>query len=188
MRCSRWLLGARLEMSETKAGQLFRRIILENVRWFWDRNHFFFQNKSWTPLHVAFINSKKSTCQLLCALDGVDQNAVNNYGDTAVHFAVRLSHVDCARTLLEFNVDTSKARVMAWTEVEIVQLFDEHRKRSVKILNFFICLKWNFAFAFIRFFYNFFSGNWTNCNSKSSARRTTSEDSEIFQIWSGKYI
>ena len=31
MRCWRWLLGARLEMSETTTGQLFQRIILENV-------------------------------------------------------------------------------------------------------------------------------------------------------------
>ena len=69
---------------------------------------------------------------MLCALDGVDQNAVNNDGKTALDVAVSFSKVDCVRALLEFNVDTCKARVMANTNVEIVQLLDEHRKRSVK--------------------------------------------------------
>ena len=68
---------------------------------------------------------------MLCALDGVDQNAVDINGDTALNLAINGSQVDCVRVLLEFNVDTSKARVTADTEVEIVQLLDEHRNRSV---------------------------------------------------------
>ena len=82
-------------------------------------------------MHCASFNGRASTCQLLCALDGVEQNAVNIEGKTALDLAVCLSEVDSVRTLLEFNVDTSKARVTADTEVEIVQLFDEHRKQSV---------------------------------------------------------
>ena len=89
-------------------------------------------------MHVASTRNHASTCQLLCALDGVDQNAVNNEGETALNLAIRRSRVDCVRALLEFNVDTSKARVTADTEVEIVQLLDEHRKRSVKkIMSFY---------------------------------------------------
>ena len=85
---------------------------------------------------VASFNGHASTCQLLCALDGVDQNAVNNDGKTALDLAINNSQVDCARALLEFNVDTSKARVTARTNVEVAQLLDEHRKRSVKNIIF----------------------------------------------------
>ena len=100
---------------------------------------FFFHNKSWTPLHYASFYRYVSMCQLLCALDGVDQNVVNINGETALDVAIYRSQVDCVRSLLEFNVDTSKARVTANTNVEIVQLLEEHRKRSVKnkyLLNF----------------------------------------------------
>ena len=80
-------------------------------------------------MHYA---SDASTCQLLCALDGVDHDVVNNEGETALDLTINGSQVDCVRALLEFNVDTSTARVTARTKVEIVQLLDEHRKRSVK--------------------------------------------------------
>ena len=83
-------------------------------------------------MHVAAFYTRVSTCQLLCALDGVDQNALDNDGKTALDLAVGRSKVDSVRALLELNVDTSKARVTATTKVEIVQLFDEHRKQSVK--------------------------------------------------------
>ena len=82
-------------------------------------------------------------CRLLCALDGVDQNAVDNKGVTALDLAIHHSQVRSAvRALIEFNVDTSKARVTADAKVEIVQLLDEHRKRSVK--KTFCC--WNNCF------------------------------------------
>ena len=51
-----------------------------------------------------------SMYQLLCALDGVDQNAVNSKGETALDLAINRSQVDFVRALLEFNVDTSKDR------------------------------------------------------------------------------
>ena len=92
---------------------------------------FFVTIKSRTSLHVASFYGRASTCKLLCALDGVDQNAVANDGETALDRAVFRSIVDSVRALLEFNVDTSKARILARTKVEIVQLLDEHRKRSV---------------------------------------------------------
>ena len=94
---------------------------------------FFFHKNSWTPLHYA---SDASTCQLLCALDGVDQNAVNIDNKTALDLAISRSQVDSVHALLEFNVDTSKARVTARTNVEIAQLLEEHRKRSVKNIFF----------------------------------------------------
>ena len=97
---------------------------------------FFFHNKSWTPLHFASFHGHASTCQLLCALDGVDQNAVDSNGETALDLAINRSQVDCVRALLEFNVDTSKARVDVNTPVEIVQLLAEHRKRSVRNIFF----------------------------------------------------
>ena len=114
---------------EDNDGSVFGRFFIENVCCFYDFNLFIFTKKSWTPLHYA---SDASTCQLLCALDGVDQNVVNIDGKTALDLAVSRSKVDVVRALLEFNVDTSKARVTATTKVEIVQLLDEHRKRSVK--------------------------------------------------------
>ena len=83
-------------------------------------------------MHNASFNDEASTCQLLCALDGVDQNAVDNEGKTALDLAVGRSRVDCVRALLEHNVDTSKVIVVANTNVEIVQLLEENRKRSVK--------------------------------------------------------
>ena len=97
-----------------------------------DRNRFMFHKKSRTPLHSASIEGHTSTCQVMCALDGVDQNAVDINGETALDLAIRRSQVDCVRALLEFNVDTSKAIVKDDTDIEIVQLLDEHRKRSVK--------------------------------------------------------
>ena len=78
------------------------------------------------------MDSNASTCQVLCALDGVDQNAVDNDGETALDKAIGENAADCVRALLEFTVDTSKARVTATTNVEIAQLMEEHRKRSVK--------------------------------------------------------
>ena len=94
-------------------------------------------------MHIASFNGHASTCQLLCASDGVDQNAVDINGETALDLAINRSQVDCVRALLELNVDTSKARVTAWTNVEIVQLLDEHRKRSVK-KNIFLLLEYLF--------------------------------------------
>ena len=82
-------------------------------------------------MHYASHNGHTSTCQLLCALDGVDQNAVNDDGKTALDMAIFRSH-DSVRALLEFNVDTSKVRVVGRMNVEIAQLLEEHRKRSVK--------------------------------------------------------
>ena len=79
-----------------------------------------------------------STCQLLCALDDVDQNVVDNGGKTALDDAVGRSAVDCVRVLLELNVDTSKAVIDGDINVEIAQLLDEHRKRSVKKHFFFV--------------------------------------------------
>ena len=95
-----------------------------------------------TPLHFACMNNIGGTCQLLCALDGVDQNAVDNEGETALDLAINRSRVDCVRALLELNVDTSEARITATTKAEIVQLLDEHRNRSVK-KHFF---RWNNCF------------------------------------------
>ena len=89
-------------------------------------------------MHYASFNGHASTCQLLCALDGVDQNAVDSNGETALDLAVVYSHVNVVRALLECNVDASNARDLVWTKVEIVQMFDEHRKRSVKINIFFV--------------------------------------------------
>ena len=101
---------------------------------------FFSQQKSGTPLHCASKEGHTSTCLLVCALDGVNQNAVDDDGKSALDLAVSGSQVDCVRALLELNVDTSKAVVTARTSVEIAQLLDEHRKRSVnKIISF--CLK-----------------------------------------------
>ena len=93
---------------------------------------FFFTKKSWTPLHQASAEGDAITCQLLCALEGIDQNVVDIHGETSLDLAINGPQVDCVRALLEFIVDTSKARVAAWTQVEIAQLLNEHRKQSVK--------------------------------------------------------
>ena len=77
-------------------------------------------------MHFASFNGYANTCQVLCALDGVDQNAVDNKSETALDLAVIYSQVDSVRALRELNVDTSKVRVSAWTKVEITQLLDEH--------------------------------------------------------------
>ena len=78
---------------------------------FHDQNFFSPKKKSWTPLHFA---SDASMCRLLCALDGVDQNAVDMYGETALGVAFIRSRAGSVRALLELNVDTSKARVETW--------------------------------------------------------------------------
>ena len=126
-------------MSETATGQFFDDFFFENVCFFMTEIFLFFTKTSWTPLHCASIEGHASTCQLLCALDGVDQNAVDINGKTALDRAINGSQVDCVRALLELNVDTSKARVDAWTKVEIVQLLEEHRNRSVKKHYCFFC-------------------------------------------------
>ena len=83
---------------------------------------------------------------MLCALDGVDQNAVDNDGKTAFDLAVSRSQVDSVRALLEFTVDTSKVIVDDVTDVDIAQLLDEHRKRSVKKIKSFVLIEKNFDF------------------------------------------
>ena len=87
-------------------------------------------------MHVA---TDASTCQLLCALDGVDQNVVNIEGETALDKAIGENDADCVRALLDLNVDTSKVVIDGDTNVKIVQLVDEHRKRSVKKKKFVLC-------------------------------------------------
>ena len=134
-RCWHWLLGARLAMSETTAGQFFFDEFFKKkfsvLSW---PKSFFFHKQSWTALHFASLNGRASAFLLLCALDGVDLNAVNNEGMTALDLPIGENDADCVRALLELNVDTSNARVMAWTSHEILQLLDEHRKRSVKTI------------------------------------------------------
>ena len=71
---------------------------------------------------------------MLCALDGVEPNAIDNAGMTTLDVAITYHAAGCVRALLEFNVDTSKARVTARTKVAIVQLLEEYRKQSVKEL------------------------------------------------------
>ena len=112
-------------------GSVFlRQILLENVCCF--MTDFFSPKKSSTPLHyTSSLSDNASTCKMLCALEGVDQNAVND-GETALDVAIGNNASNCVRALLDFNVDTSTARVEARTKVEIVQLLEEHRKRSVK--------------------------------------------------------
>ena len=90
---------------------------------------------------------------MLCALDGVDQNAVDINGETAFDLAVSRSKVGSVRALLEFNVDTSKARVDVNAPVEIAQLFEKHRKQSVKGNDVFCLFERNFNFNLL------FSGN-----------------------------
>ena len=126
-------------MSETATGQFFDDFFFENVCFFMTEIFFFFTKNSSTPLHWASLRGHASTCQLLCAFDGVDQNAVDDEGMTALDTAVRFSLVDSIRALLEFNVDASKAVVDADADdEEVVQLLDEHRKRSVNIILYFI--------------------------------------------------
>ena len=91
------------------------------------------QSCTWPPNAATLpLNDYASTCRLLCASDGVDENAVDNNGKTALAIAIFSSQVDAVRALLEFNIDTSKTVVDAETRGEIVQLLDEHRQRSVK--------------------------------------------------------
>ena len=116
-------------------------------------NILFFTTKKRTPLHVATFRGQASTCQLLCALDGIDQNAVDNDGETACDRALQRSKVECVRALLELNVDASKTPVEADTNVEIVKLFEEHRKQSVKGNDIFCLFERNFNFNLL------FSGN-----------------------------
>ena len=94
-----------------------------------------------------------ASCQLLCAVDGVDQKAVDINGETALDLAINRSQVDCMRALLVLNVDTSKAHVTAQTNVEIVHLLEKHRKRPVKkyYYYYFLCLKVKLVCLLIHF-------------------------------------
>ena len=89
-------------------------------------------------------------CQVICALDGVDQNAVNDNNETALDFAISRSAVGSVRTLLEYNVDASNACVDDASDGEIVQLLEEHLKRSVMKIIFFLFERiLHFAFIFL---------------------------------------
>ena len=102
-------------------------------------------------MHFASFEDNASTCKLLCALDGVDQNAVDNEGKTAFDRVMTWSMFDSVRVLLDLNVDTSEVRVTADTNVELVRLLEEQRKRSVK--------QYVFVVGIIVFDVVFFSGN-----------------------------
>ena len=82
---------------------------------------------------------------LLSAL-GVDENAVNNNGNTALSAAINDGDVARVRTLLELNVDTKGVNATANTNADIVALLEEHGKRSVERVNFVL-----FCFVFICF-------------------------------------
>ena len=97
---------------------------------FQSTNIFYSQNRL-TPLLLASLYDRASTCKLLFAVDDVDENAVSKHGETTLDVASRHSSIDAVRALLELNVDTSKTRSSTNTNVEIVQLLNEHRKRSV---------------------------------------------------------
>ena len=101
--------------------------------------------------------NQASTCKLLCALENVDKNAIEEveYDDSsgedswgryrprksytvrysALTYAVKCRDVDCVSALLEFNVDTSKEVFGKGAPVEIKRLRKEHRNRSVEERN-----------------------------------------------------
>ena len=89
-------------------------------------------------MHYASSFERADTCTLLCAFD--DENAVDKFdSESALRRALNDSQAATVRALLELNVDTSTAVCDDETFGEIVQLLDEHRKRSVeeKILRYF---------------------------------------------------
>ena len=62
---------------------------------------------------------------------GVNENALDNKGKTALTTAIDYKKVDSVRALLELNVDTSKATTKRDTPAEIVALLEQHKQRSV---------------------------------------------------------
>ena len=62
---------------------------------------------------------------------GVLENALNIDGKTALIVAIDFKIIDSVRTLLELNVDTSKATMKRDTPAEIVALLEQHKQRSV---------------------------------------------------------
>ena len=79
-----------------------------------------------TPFHWA-----SSEQMLLLSALGVDENAVNFVGHTALVTMITLNVEDKVNVLLKLNVDTSNIVTPANARVGIVRLLDEHRSRTV---------------------------------------------------------
>ena len=88
---------------------------------------------SWTAFHYAAYNDAPDLLKLLSAA-GVNENALNIDGSTALIVAIDNKKVDSVRALLELNVDTSKATTKRDTPAEIVALINAHKRRSVSCI------------------------------------------------------
>ena len=85
---------------------------------------------SFTAFHHAAVGGKPDSLKLLSAA-GVNENALDNKGKTALTTAIARKKVESVRALLELNVDTSKATTKRDTPAEIVALLEQHKQRSV---------------------------------------------------------
>ncbi|KAF5904389.1 ankyrin repeat domain-containing protein 13B isoform X1, partial [Clarias magur] len=106
----------------------------------------------------------------LCDSFTVDVEVVDPHGRTALHLAVTLSHLECARVLLHYGADVSKENSNGWTvlqeaislrDAELVRLVLCHRdyQRTMKRLagiprllerlqqaqDFYVEMKWEFT-------------------------------------------
>ena len=88
---------------------------------------------SWNACHCAAWNDTPDSLKRLSAA-GVLENALNIDGKTALIVAIDFKIIDSVRTLLELNVDTSKATMKRDTPAEIVALLEQHKQRSVSCI------------------------------------------------------
>jgi ankyrin repeat protein len=48
--------------------------------------------QDWTPLHVAAYYGQEDVCEVLAKVQGIDLDAQNTHGDTALHMAAKWPH------------------------------------------------------------------------------------------------
>ena len=76
--------------------------------------------------------SSENALLLFSAL-GVDENAVDDNGESWLGLAIKSHNTDRVRALLQLNVDTKNVVTNVDTPAAIVQLLGEHRQRSVAV-------------------------------------------------------
>ncbi|XP_053362721.1 ankyrin repeat domain-containing protein 13B isoform X1 [Clarias gariepinus] len=127
--------------------------------------------KSRYRLHyLVWHNKHRQLEKELSASEQVDVEVVDPHGRTALHLAVTLSHLECARVLLHYGADVSKENGNGWTvlqeaislrDAELVRLVLCHRdyQRTMKRLagiprllerlqqaqDFYVEMKWEFT-------------------------------------------
>jgi ankyrin repeat protein len=80
-------------------------------------------HNEWTPLHVAAYYGQEEICEALVLAPGIDLEAKNKYGETALHLAAKWPHDKAADTLCRGGADPNACNRRGRTPLHTAALF-----------------------------------------------------------------